>query len=331
MSATDFALLSADADDSFDWSTRHKRWWSRLSSRCAGPDCPKLGKLWPSSFYASDGVDFDGRWYCSRGCLEAVLAGRVQTLLSSFHLERPRVHRFPIGLLLVSRGVISPAQLREAIRLQREAGHGRLGGWLRQTADLSIHQLTAALGQQWGCPVFPLEHQSVPVSWSDLIPLALLESAAAVPAYASADGRTLHIAFGERIDHTLLYAVEQMLLCRTFPCVAPGDAVQTQLEQFRRLTSGNNTSFDTVRESAEMTWTICNYATELQAKRLILARAGAYIWVRFFPAKATRDLLFRILPDNHVHFSERSSARAKAFPVSADGGKGGVSHASLPL
>jgi len=302
-----------------------------LPPRCAGPACPKLGKFWPYWLYKYEGVNFDGRWYCSRGCLEAVLAGRVQVLLSSFHFERPRAHRIPIGLLLVNRGAISPAQLREAIRIQREAGHGKLGDWLHRTADLSVQQLTAALGQQWGCPVFPLENQAVPVAWSDLIPLPLLRSAGAVPAYASPDGRVLHLAFGERVDHTLLYAVEQMLLCRTFPCVAPGTAVQAQLEHFRRLTSGNDTSFDTVRESPEMTWTICNYATELQARRLVLARAGAYIWVRFFRSNAVRDLLFRILPENHSDFFEKSSVRIKASSASADGRKGGVPDASIPL
>jgi hypothetical protein len=331
MSATDTTWLSDDVNDPSAWSLRRNRWWIHLTSRCAGPDCPRMNKLWPSWLFKSAGMEFDGRWYCSRGCLEAVLAGRVHALLSSFHAERPRAHRFPLGLLLVNRRVISTAQLREAIRLQREAGHGRLGDWLRQTADLSAQQLTAALGQQWGCPVFPLEHQAVPVAWSDLIPLPLLESAAAVPAHASADGRVLHLAFGERIDHTLLYAVEQMLSCRTFPCVAHAPAIQTQLEKLRKLTSGNNTCFDTVRESPEMAWTICNYATELRATRLVLARAGAFIWVRFFRSRSARDLLFRILSDGHALSFERSPARAKAFAASADGRKGGVSDASVQL
>jgi hypothetical protein len=331
MSSTEFALISAESDSHSAWSDRRRKWWTRFASRCAGSDCPLIGKLWPSWLHKSEGITLDGRWYCSRGCLEDVLAARLHSLLSSLQLERPRAHRLPIGLLLVNRGAISPVQLREAIRLQRQAGHGKLGDWLRQTADLSVQQLTAALGQQWGCPVFPLEHQPVLVAWSDLIPLPLLLSAGAVPAYASPDGRVLHLAFGERVDHTLLYAAEQMLLCRTFPCVAPASAVEAQLEQFRRLTAGNDTCFDSVRESPEMAWAICNYAVELKAKRLVLARAGSYIWVRFFRHQSARDLLFRILPDNHSNYFERSSARAKAFSGSADGRKGGVSDASLPL
>jgi hypothetical protein len=331
MSATNLALVSTQTDGSPDWSSRPRRWWLRFASRCAGTACPKRGKLWPDWLDKSAGVDFEGRWYCGRACLEAVLAGRVHILLSSSHVEKPRSHRFPLGLLLVDRGVISPAQLREAIRLQREAGHGRLGEWLGQSAGLSVPQLTAALGQQWACPVFPLERQAVPAAWSDLIPLTLLESAAAVPAYSSTDGRVLHLAFCDRVDHTLLYAVEQMLLCRTFPCVAPATAIRSQLEQFARLTSGNDTRFDTVRASPEMTRTICNYATELNVRRLVLARAGSYIWVRFFRAGTSRDLLFRILPDNHTNFTERFASRVKALAVSADGGDGAVSDAPLPL
>jgi hypothetical protein len=331
MSTSELALFSPDAEESSGWISRQKKWWVRFASRCAGSSCPRLGKLWPSWVRKSSGTYFEGRWYCGRVCLESALSSRVHSLLSTFQSEKPRAHRLPLGLLLVNRGVITQSQLREALRLQREAGHGKLGEWLRQTADVNVQQLTAALGQQWGCPVFPLEHQAAAVAWGDLIPFPLLDSAAAVPAYASPDGRFLHLAFEDRIDHTLLYAVEQMLLCRTFPCVAPGIAVQSQLEQFRRLNSRSDTCFDTVRESHEMTCTICNYAVELRAKRVVLARTAVFIWVRFFRADTARDLLFRILPDPAASSAERSADRAKVPSVSADGRKGGIPDAYLPL
>jgi hypothetical protein len=333
MSAADFALPSPRYESGAGIRANAKepsqKWWARFTTHCAGSNCPREGKFWPYWLRRPSGVEHEGRWYCSRTCFEPVLAGRVHTLLLSFQAEKPRAHRLPIGLLLVNRGMISPSLLREALRCQREAGHGRIGDWLCHNGFLTTHQLTAALAQQWGCPVFPLENQSAPALWSDLIPLPLLESAAAVPAYASLDSRILHIAFGERVDHTLLYAVEQMLPCRTFPCVAPAPSVQTQLEHFRKLTSGNYVSFDTIRECSEMTWTICNYATELKPDRIALARAGSYVWVRFFRPNAARDLLFRIAPDKAA-LLEKPPGRAKALAIPADGGKGGVSHAALP-
>jgi len=331
MSTTELALFSPDAQDSQGWIARSKKWWVRFASRCSGPSCPRLGKLWPAWVLKSSGTFFEGRWFCGRVCLESALSSRVSALLSTFQSEKPRVHRFPLGLLLINRGVISPPQLREALRLQREAGYGKLGDWLRRTADLNVQQLTAALGQQWGCPVFPLEHQTAALGWGDLIPFSLLDSASAVPAHASPDGRSLHLAFEDRIDHTLLFAIEQMLFCRTFPCVAPGSAVQAHLEQFRRLNSRTDTCFDTVRESQEMIWTICNYAAELRASRVVLARTGAFIWVRFFRNDIPRDLLFRITCDPTPASAERSSFRSKVPSASADGRKGGIRDASLPL
>ena len=329
MSATDLVLVSADESRMLDWKTFYNTWWTRLRARCAGPACPRDGKPWSCLIHRPAGVELEHRWYCSRGCLEAVLASRVHTLLSGFQAEKPRAYRVPLGLLLVQRGVVSPQQLREALRRQRDAGQGRIGDWLRQTANVSVTQLTAALGQQWGCPVFPLEMQAESALWSDLIPLPLLESAAAVPAHASPGSGVLHVAFGERIDHALLYAVEQMLQCRTFPCIAPPSTIHMRLEHFRKLTSGNNTSFDTVRESAEMAWTICNYVLQLQPLRIALARAASYIWVRFFHPRSTRDLLFRLSSDHPGTLLERSSGSAKAFERTADGRKGGVSDASL--
>jgi len=328
MSATDIALLAANRQNDLRLTFLPKLWWTRLTTRCAGSACPKQGKLWPYWLHQHSGLEFDGRWYCSRVCFEPLILGRVHSLLSSFQSEKPRTYRLPLGLLLVRRGVISSAQLREALRCQREAGHGRIGDWLRQTADLAPHQLIAALGQQWGCPVFPLDMQEPSAAWSDLIPVPLLESASSVPAHASSDARVLHLAFGERVDHTFLYAVEQMLLCRTFPCVAAASAVQQQLERFRKLASGSSTTFDTVRDSAEIARTICNYAIELHPQRIVIARAGAFIWVRFFGSQSSRDLLFRVLSENSAKPLERPSERAKAFAVSADGRKVGVSHAA---
>jgi hypothetical protein len=330
VSTTDFPLLAVDDRSPFSWRVFRKTWIARFSTRCAASNCPQHDAFWPYWLRQAAGIFFDGRWYCGKACLESVLLSRVHALLSGFQSDKPRAYRLPLGLLLIQRGAISPAQLREALRAQREAGYGRIGDWLRQAPGLSIQQLTAALGQQWGCPVFPLENQGTSSAWSDLIPLPLLESAAAVPAYASADGRSLHIAFGERVDHPLLYAAEQMLFCHTFPCVAPAPAVHNRLELFRKLTSGNSTSFDTVRETSEMTWTICNYVAELKPRRMALARAGSYIWVRFFGSRAVRDLLFRVQVDSQSSFREKTSLPPKALPLAADGRKAGVSHALLP-
>jgi hypothetical protein len=325
--------VSTDADSvPLESAPQHHSWRERLTLHCAAAECPYRGKLWPSWFRKLGGVWFEGHWYCEAGCLKPLLEFRLFHLLSGFVAQRTRTYRQPLGLLLVDRGVISPEQLREALRLQRNAGEGRLGDWFRQMGTVDEQQLTAALGQQWGCPVFPIDQQTPHPSWSGLLPLPLLESARTVPAHASLDGRVLHLCFGDRVDHLLLYAIEHMLGCRTVACVGSETKIAAFLGQLRRHAQRTETYFDTVRDPREMAWVICNYATELKAARVAVVRTSAHIWVRFYRRKMAKDLLFRILPEGTSEMAyERFGRQAKAFLPPADSRKDGVANAPGPL
>jgi hypothetical protein len=237
----------------------------------------------------------------------------------------------PLGLLLVEQAAINHSQLREALRLQRESATHRLGDFFLRSGSITEQQLTSALAQQWGCPVFPLDQQRANSASHPILPLAILESALAVPAHASPDGRTLHLAFAERPDHTLLYAVEQLLDCRTVACMAPQSAVTHLLAQLRAA-DRSEISFDTLRDPFDIASTICSYAQELRAAQIAIARATSHIWVRFFRRDANRDLLFRILPDHCSTLAQSPAAPPpKAFRFPADNRKDGVSNAPLPL
>jgi hypothetical protein len=329
MSTTDKPILSLLADPRPP--QRSGTWWEQFAQPCAGAECGYRGKLWPSWLRKFSGTEFEGRWYCDFNCMKPVLMARVRAILGGFIQEKPRTYRLPIGLLLVHRGVITSSHLREALNHQRESGQRRLGEVLREMKLLTDQQLAAALASQWGCPVYPLERQPTHLSYGELLPLPLLESSRSVPAYFSADGQTLHLAFGERLDHTTLYAVGEMLACRTFPCVASESSVEQALDHFRRTIPRQETCFDTIREPREMAWTICSYAEHLKSSRTSIVRAGAYVWVRFFRDKSTRDLLFRILPESRPAHLHALPGNTKAFASSADMRKDGVSPAAKPV
>jgi hypothetical protein len=321
-------IFMNDHSTDLEATASRERWWARFARPCAATECPYRGKLWPAWFGKRSGVLFEGRWYCEAECLKPLLEFRMRHLLSNFIAQKTRSHRLPLGLLLINRGAISAEQLREGLRKQRDAGGGRLGDWFRQMGTVNEQQLTAALGQQWGCPVFPLEHQTPHPSWSGLLPLPLLESARTVPVHASPDGRVLHLCFGDHLDHRLLYAIELMLSCRTVACVASEAKIDTFLRHLRRHAQRTETCFDTVRDPREMTGVICNYATQLRAARVAVVRTGAHIWVRFYCGKMARDLLFRILPESTPALAhERFSGGAKAFSPPADRRKDGVANA----
>lgn len=330
MSSTGMATLAEELTAGRAWSLRPAKWRELMLPLCAGTDCPRRGKLWPLRLGKNSGLIFESRWYCSVACLQGLLTFRLHHLLSGFTLERSRTYRVPIGLLLVNRGIISYDQLREALRRQRAAGHGRLGEWLRQMNVIVDQQLTGALGQQWGCPVFPLERQPFHFANGNLVPLALFESACAVPAHISQDGRTVHLAFGDRLDFTTLYAVERMLHCRTIACVATESSVRQLLCDLRRTDPALDPTFDTVHDPAEMARIVCSYSVELRATAVNAVRAADFIWVRFHRKDSVRDLLFRILPETS-HRTPAPPAAAKAIPTSADRRKDGVSDAATPL
>lgn len=218
----------------------------------------------------------------------------IHNLFATYVPEKPKTYRHTLGALLVNRGVISRDNLREAEGRQRTAGSPCLGRCLREMRLITEEQLVSALGQQWGCPVFPLIERVPPFACIDLLALHLLESARAVPAYVSGKGSTVHIAFGDRLDHSMFYAVGVMLGCRTFACGTPESSVTAILDKLRRASSGNEACFDTIRESSEIARTICSYAGQLHATRVSMVRVGGFLWSRFHRGRSSRDLLFRL-------------------------------------
>jgi hypothetical protein len=302
-----------------------------LFPACDLLDCPRRRRFLPAYFLRNSGTEFDDRWYCSSKCLERAVRLAVQNLISRFLFERPRTYRLPIGLLLVNRGQISYAQLQEALRMQRaDGGSGKIGMWLRQMNATSDEHLVNALAQQWACPVYPLERHPNGATWNDVAPFTLFESVRAVPAHLSLDGKTLHVAFSERIDHTTLYALERILDCRTVACVASEAAVNAILEAQSTRAGRSEISFDSLRDAAGISSAICSYVQRIESPRLKLARAGAHLWARLYRGRESRDLLFRILPTSNPNL-EQSAKFSKALTSTADISEEGVSDAALPL
>jgi hypothetical protein len=81
-------------------------------------------------------------------------------LLSSGTEPASRLPRMPLGLNLVSSGLLTVEQLREAASEQKEAG-GEIGELLVRNGAVSEKQVTAIRAADWGCPVFTVPKHSV--------------------------------------------------------------------------------------------------------------------------------------------------------------------------
>ena len=111
--------------------------------------------------------------------------------------------------------------------------------------------------------------------------------------------------------------------------VANKSSVERVLEHLRSTNSSQDPAFDSVRDPAEMARIIGSYAGELHALQVSVARAAAYIWVRFHRKHAARDLLFRIQLDPGPGRGDQQAP--KVLPNPADRRKDGVPDANAQL
>jgi hypothetical protein len=250
--------------------------------------------LWQRWWARHEGVRLDERWYCSLECFQQGLFRRLEQAALASPRNPPRPHRLPLGLILLSQGEITGQQLREALARQRAAKSGKLGEWLIEIGAVGEAEVSSALASQQGCPLFPLEGpQAVPdkMYWPDL----LTERYRAVPAFYSTAQSGLYVGFLERVDHGFLLALEQVLGCRTQPCILPMSAYQKQL-QLRALSVESQTIVIHQRQSGvEMTRTIGNYAGQVRAERCTVVRCDDCLWTRLESGGGCHvDFLFRL-------------------------------------
>ncbi|MBI1749415.1 MAG: hypothetical protein HY234_08105 [Acidobacteria bacterium] len=262
--------------------------------KCENPSCSSHGKLFRGWLDRREGIRLQGRWYCSPQCLEQAIADLWPRVQPAAREKKPRTHRIPLGLVLLSRGLIDNDALRAALEAQRKSGEGRLGHWLRDIGAATEQQITAALAIQWSCPVFPMD-SGRHIECADLVPLPVLEAARMVPVHYLPGTRHLYLAFSDGVDYTSLYAVERMLDCRTEPCMADESALHRAMEEVRHEHTAPEVVFDRIADIAQVAATTRSYAAKLDAQDIRIVACGEYLWVKLQAGPKSCSLLFRVI------------------------------------
>ena len=104
-----------------------------------------------------------------------------------------------------------------------------------------------------------------------------------------AGSNTLYLAFGQRVDHGALYAIEKILDCRTQPCVAGRKSIARQLDALRQLPRPNEVEFGPMNDLAEMARIAASYTARLSPEQVRLSRIGRFIWLRLNVQGDTRS------------------------------------------
>jgi len=268
--------------------------------KCANPDCPQSKSVWRTLlFRPSPGVLLHKQWLCSPECLDQVLEQLLSPLIDSTRANQEvKAHRFPLGLLMHSLGLVNKESLQSALQAQREAGKGRVGDWLRRQGAVTEPQVTQALGLQWSVPVFPLERWEGILNWARLFPITLLESFQMLPVHYSPASGLLYVAFSSRVDYTALYAIEQMLEFRTQPCFTQESSIVKALKTLHLLAPSPDIPIAGAFQPELISGATLQEVLKFGAREVRVVGCADNIWVRLSAPETVRDLLFHRIAEN---------------------------------
>ena len=256
---------------------------------CDCPDCHSTRKrVWQTR----PPIRMHQAWLCSPQCVERA-ARFILDRAASFHRSVPSpAHRMPLGLLMLAHGYVNEFQLQAALDAQRHAAESKLGQWLQTLNFATERQVLAALGVQWACPLLAMRESLIPPCIG-LVPSPLLQALKLVPVRFIPATRLLYAALCDRVDYTALSAIEQLLDCRTVPCLVSDRVMHIMLERLQKAESVVHV-FDRMSSTAEMARIVGSYVAMLSSEDVRIARCGPYIWVRLEAYRNFTDLLFSL-------------------------------------
>lgn len=264
--------------------------WNRTRARCGLRTCHNklLVRAVPQN---RGGIHTPDEWYCSADCFAAAMQVPLTGILRGRLAEMPRNPRLSIGLALLSKGMLTEDQLREATARSQWRGEDL------ETALLALglatqKQLAAARAVQWGYPVLSQEGPA-PTVRADL-PLAFLGSFEAVPVHYAPAAKRLVLGFVHRVEPSVVRAVEEITGCHAESCfVTPAE-----FEDLRHCCTATEGYEECVLEQpgtpAHMARTLGGYAVEVSAREAAWVACKSWIWVRLAGKRKTVDILFSL-------------------------------------
>ena len=256
-----------------------------VADECANVKCATQG--WRRWAKHGDGLYLNGQWCCSEDCFISVLSSRVRRLGSPPPAIAPRVHRLPLGLLMLSQHWIDESQLQAALEMQKADPGLKIGSCLESLGWVRPQDVTRALAAQHSLPL--LHPAGRPVD--SRIPLTLLRAANCIAYAGNYDHSLLYLGFDAAADQSVLAAAEYILQSRCQPCIVSSESIREQLE-LRALTVDEcEIAFQTATSVPELVRIVCSYAKQVGAERVRVAETGKHLWVNIAGARSF-DLTF---------------------------------------
>jgi hypothetical protein len=261
----------------------------KLVKPCRECDWSSRRRLLRSNSFVG-GIYLDDQRFCSVECLESHLLKQIQRMDVFEHDPAPSP-RIPLGLLLLERGLIDHAQLRQALEQQGEQNR-RIGSILQEIAGLPEEEIALAVARQWSVPfVEVLESTRNLAAW-ELLPRFLSKQHGALMVHSNGSTKLAYLAFTDRIKHSVVHAAEQITGYRVEPCIGRETQIESALERYvSTRTLGNEIVLIQPLSTREAAGTVASYAANAEASFIRMARCVDHLWVRFEGKQALHVVL----------------------------------------
>lgn len=237
------------------------------------------------------GIEVGQHWYCSIDCFVQAAHASLAELSSRPVVEMQRNPRLSLGLVLLSRGYLTAAQLRHAA-LQSHLYSESLEATLLRLQLATDRQLAAARSIQWGLPMVSSESAGRMVH-ADL-PGSILTACGAVPVHYSATAKRVLLGFVERIDYSLLRSIEQLICFRADACFMTPAELADQVERLTKPADYQETVVTEPGPLDKMARTIGRAAVNLGAREAAFTECRGHIWVRLTGKRGRTDVIFQM-------------------------------------
>jgi len=239
------------------------------------------------------GIRMHGAWYCSSRCFRWAAEREVLQLLKPATGQPAHVSRMPLGLNLISHGLLTIEQLKKATDEQKEAG-GEIGELLVRQGSVSEKQVTAVRAAEWGGPVFAVPKQAIRIAIN--VPSTLMRIYSMIPVHYVVSTNLLLVGFVHNVEYGLLFAIEQITGCETKPCFVTPSDFKTQMQQQQKHLEQpgfKELKFERIQTAGEIARTLCTSGLEIEADEAFIGRCKEYLWARLKSGPQAIDLLFR--------------------------------------
>lgn len=260
---------------------------------CANPACTSKSLVQAVS-KRHTGIRLFDQWFCGPDCFECGARQKILELLCVRNAqEKPPAMRMPLGLLLLSRGILTHEQLKVALDQQRQTG-ANFGEVVQELGFATQQHVTAAVAAQWACPVFSLGDRPLPGEVH--IPGCLLQLYGMLPVHFSEIGRRLMVGFVTRVQHHILCTIEQITSCTATPCFISASEYRRHVQSLAVAAVENELVFDRNNNTAEIARLVRNYVNQTGAEQARFGMCRDHLWVRIL-GRQEMDLLFRMQND----------------------------------